>query len=107
MVGLHRLAPHSLHSGTLVSAAAERKCGGDHGARRAGDIRSLGLLDRPAPRVRELIARGAPSAPGDCVDPDDGVAPWRRLEELPVGVADDILADVSIVEEILDSKARA
>src|SRR5712691_6899610 len=65
MVGVNRLARRPLHSRTLVSAAAERKRGGDPGNRRAGDLRSLGLLDRPAPRARELTgARLYPVALG-------------------------------------------
>src|SRR5258706_8307803 len=107
MVDIRRLAPRPLYSGVLVAAAAERKRGGDPGDHRLGDLRPLGVLDRPASRVRELIARGGPSEPGDCVNPDDGVASRRRLEELPVGVADDHRTDVLLVEQVLDSQELA
>src|SRR5260221_4611355 len=107
MVGIRRLAPRPLYSGALVSAAAERKRGGDPGNHRLGDLRPLGVLDRTASRARELIARRAPSDPGDCVDPGDGVAPRRRLEELPIGVTDDHRADVLLVEEVLYAQELA
>src|SRR6266851_610873 len=107
MVGIYRLTGRPLHSGTLVPSAAERKRGGDPGNHRLGNLRPLGLLDQPASRVRELSARGTPSEPGDCVDPGDGVAPRRRLEELPVGVTDDHRARVLLVEEVLDSQKLA
>src|SRR5207249_4188247 len=45
-----RAASRAVRSGAVVTAAAEREHGGDHGTDRARHLCSLGLLDRPPPR---------------------------------------------------------
>src|SRR5207248_10876422 len=56
-VGADRAACRAVRSGTLVTAAAEREHGGDHGAHRARRLCSLGLLDRQAPRGQRSLFR--------------------------------------------------
>src|SRR5882672_5120529 len=63
MVGHDRAASRALRSWAMVSSVTERKRGRDPGDRRISDIRSLGVLDRPASRVRELTGARRPFYP--------------------------------------------